>query len=108
LVKRGSRLPASLILAGSHRLSSCYGLIRSRLAAFMSFRGAERLIGDLFYQATGQFDSTKHERVVSQARLFCLNTQKATTNCHSTKAVDLYIEATFVRICSETSVAIWA
>jgi hypothetical protein len=67
LVRSGSRLPAPCIVTSLGRFTTQYDQLRSRLGAFMSFRMAERLIGDLFPLAAGRAGSTIRRQVFRQA-----------------------------------------
>ncbi|MEJ2410928.1 MAG: hypothetical protein P8Y48_16910 [Novosphingobium sp.] len=98
LVRRGSRLAPPCFFQSSARSSTEYNLLRSRLGAFMSFRMAEGLIGDLFPCATGQARSTARRHVLRQAaQIESVATRTGQTSPQPCAAINLGIDTTFVR-----------
>ena len=81
LIRPGSRLPVPCFFQSSARSASGYDEIRSRFGAFMSFRSAERLIGDLVPLAVGCSTSTTRRRVLLRAVQINAEAEGAEADC---------------------------
>ncbi len=98
LVRSGSRLPAPCIFSSLGRSTAQYDQLRSRLGAFMSFRMAERLIGDLFPLAAGCARSTIRRNVLRQAADRERGLEVAVPeDGRAATSIDLGIDTTFAR-----------
>ena len=98
LVRHGSRLPPPCFFRNSARSTTEYDQLRSRLGAFMSFRMAERLIGDLFPFAVGRARSTTRRQVLRRATLLEVDLGRSDPDDRQTAtSIDLGIDTTFVR-----------
>ena len=108
LIRHGSRLPTPCFFQSSARSASEYDQIRSRLGAFMSFRAAERFIGDLFPFAVGCSVGTTRRRVLRRAAQIKAEAEAAKADCSAPQgslaagAIDLGIDTTFVRSSAAT------
>ena len=98
LVRHRSRLPTPCLFRNSARSTTEYDQLRSRLGAFMSFRMAERLVGDLFLFAAGGTRSTARRQVLRMATLLEGDLDRSDPDGRQTAAsIDLGIDTTFVR-----------
>ena len=70
LVRRGSRFAPPSLFRNSARSNTEYDELRSRLGAFMSYRMAGRLVGDLFPFAVGRASNTTRRQVLRRATHF--------------------------------------
>ena len=98
LRRHGSRLPPPCLFRNSARSGTEYHELRSRLGALMSYRVAERLIGDLFPFAVGRASSTTRRQLLRRAsRLAADFGRSGPLNRTAANSIDLGIDTTFVR-----------
>ena len=98
LRRHGSRLPPPCLFRKSARSGTEYHELRSRLGALMSYRVAERLIGDLFPFAAGRASSTTRRELLRRAsRLAADFGRSGPLNRNAANSIDLGIDTTFVR-----------
>jgi hypothetical protein len=98
LRRHGSRLPPPCLFRNSARSGTEYHELRSRLGALMSYRVAERLIGDLFPFAAGRASSTTRRQLIRRAsRLASDFGRSDPPNRDVAHSIDLGIDTTFVR-----------
>jgi hypothetical protein len=98
LVRRGSRLAPPCLFRNSARSNTEYDELRSRLGAFMSYRMAERLVGDLFPFAVGRASSTTRRQVLRSATHLDAGSGGCAFGDRQTAAsIDLGIDTTFIR-----------
>jgi hypothetical protein len=97
LVRHGSRLAPPCLLRSSARSSTEYGELRSRLGAFMSYRMAERIVGELFPFAVGRASSTARRQLLRRATGLATDRDCAEPDRPTATAIDLGIDTTFIR-----------
>ena len=103
LMRPGSSLPAPCFIPGSARSATNYDQIRSRLGAFMSFRTAKEIIGDLFPFAEGCSANSTRRRVLRRAAQIESKSDALVPNGEcSSGSIDLGIDTTFVRSAAAT------
>ena len=103
LMRPGSSLPAPCFIRSSARSATNYDQIRSRLGAFMSFRTAKEIIGDLFPFAEGCSANTTRRRVLRRAAQIESKSDALVSNGErSSGSIDLGIDTTFVRSAAAT------
>jgi hypothetical protein len=97
-VRRGSRLAPPCLFRNSARSNTEYDELRSRLGALMSYRMAERLVGDLFPFAVGRASSTTRRQVLRSATHLDAGSGGCAFGDRQTAAsIDLGIDTTFIR-----------
>lgn len=95
LRRHGSRLPPPCLFRNSARSGTEYHELRSRLGALMSYRVAERLIGDLFPFAVGRASSTTRRQLLRRAsRLAADFGRSGPLNRNAANSIDLGIDTT--------------
>ena len=97
LKRRGSRLAPPCFFRSFARSAAEYDELRGRLGAFMSFRTAERLLGDLFPFSGGRSRSTTQRHVRRQAAKLDGTDCEFPVGLQPTVAIDLGIDTAFVR-----------
>lgn len=97
LVRLGSRLAPPRVFRSSARSAAEYDELRGRLGVFMSFRAAERLIGDFFPFAGGHSRSTTQRHVRRRAAKLDAAAGGSAVSPPPAAAIDLGIDTTFVR-----------
>jgi hypothetical protein len=103
LVRPGTSLPVPCLIRSSARSGANYDQLRSRLGAFMSFRTAKAIIGDLFPFAEGCSVNTTRRRVLGRAAQIESESDASVPNKgRSSGSIDLGIDTTFVRSAAAT------
>ena len=97
LVRHGSRLAPPCLLRSSARSSTEYGEMLSCLGAFMSYRMAERIVGELFPFAVGRASSTARRQLLRRATCLATDRDCAEPDRPTATAIDLGIDTTFIR-----------
>jgi hypothetical protein len=101
LVRVGSGERAPALLRGSSRSTTEYRQVLARLGAWMSFRTAAGLIGELFPLASGGSMSTVRRRVFAgAAQIDAEGVSDRVEAVTTARSIDLGMDTTFVRSCA--------
>ncbi|MEQ9153289.1 MAG: hypothetical protein RLO06_17565, partial [Parvibaculum sp.] len=101
LVRIGTGERAPALLRGSARSTAEYREVLARLGAWMSFRTADGLIGELFPLASGGSTNTVRRRVFAgAARIEAEGSSDRVEAATAARSIDLGMDTTFVRSCA--------